>query len=399
MSIDFRNTRLAMLLLPALLAACGGSGHDGDAGFTDAAVIATRTASYDSGAVSLVASAAPFTALNGLPPSDTADIFVRSGGDHYFVIQRYGANRVLRYDAASPGAPVWTYSSDDPDEAPAQSNPSDLLIVSDTKAYLLRYGSGTLWVVDPSASSEAGFKKAEIDLSHYDVDGVPETTAGLLKDGKLYIALQRLENFAANKGSYIAVIDTASDTEVRTGASDAALKGIELPMRNISGLAAIPGSSKILAFAPGDYGSFPDYVPAYDGGIAAVDTNGYAVSVVIDDGDGDAHPYGQIGAVATVTGDRAYFIGSTGFAADQTLYRFDPGAVTPTPVAVSGFGPLALGALAVDPSGRLWVGRTDSSAPGVAILGFANGTETTVKERVDTQLIPINIDFVTVPAP
>lgn len=402
MSTAIRSVRFALALLPAvLLAACSNNDNDGDK-FTDAAVIAARSSDYQTGGISLVASDAPHTAQNSLPPNDSSDIVVRSGGDHYFVIAR-SDTLISRFTADQPTTPVYTYSTQLAGETEF-SNPADLLIVSDSKAYLLRYGSGKLWIVNPSATSESGFKTGEIDLSHYDADGVPEMISGVLKDGKLYVAMQRLESFAATKNSYVAVIDTSTNQEVTTGSATAALKGIELPLRNVggglvAGLVAVPGSSKILAFGPGDYGSFPDYVPAYDGGIATIDTNGYTASLLIDDGDGTTHPYGQIIDTVAVSGNRAYFIGSTGFAANQTLYRFDLGSATPTPVAVSGYGPLALGSLAVDPSGNLWVSRADAAAPGVSILGFANNTETTVKDLVNTSLIPININFITVPQP
>ncbi len=404
MSTAIRSMRFALALLPAvLLAACSDNDNGGDdVEFSDAAVIATRTAIYDAGAVALVSAEAPYTAQNKLIANKLSDIVVRSGGDHYFLIER-GIGRISRYEGENPASAVYTYSTQLAGEA-AGSNPATLVIVNDTKAYLLRYGSGKLWIVNPSASSEAAFKTGEIDLSHYDVDGVPEMISGLIKDGKLYVAMQRLESFAAIKNSYVAVIDTSTDQEVTTGSAAATLKGIELPLRNVggglvAGLLAIPDSSKILAFGPGDYGSFPDYLAAYDGGIATIDTTGYAASLLIDDGDSGTHPYGQIIDVAAVSASRAYFIGSTGFDADQTLYRFDPGSATPTPVAVSGYGPLGLGSLAVDPSGNLWVSRTDASAPGVSILGFTSNTETTVKDLVNTSLIPINIDFITVPKP
>lgn len=388
------------LMLPALLlAACGGGSFNGDADVSDAAVIATRSPDYSAGAVSLVGVDAPYAARTNEQTSDTADIFVRSGGDHFFVIKRYGFDQVLRYEASTPSTPTWTYSTQDAADGSNDSNPSDLIIASPTQAYLLRYGSGKLWIVNPSATTEANFKVGEIDLSAYDGDGVPEMTAGLIRDGKLYVAMQRLEFFDAVKDSYVAVIDIASNTEVSTAGAAGGLKGIHLPVRNVSSL--VSAGSSVLAVAAGgaDYNDdFTALIPRYDGGIANINTATATASLVLDDGDGSTHPYGQFTELAVAAGDRAYFIGSTGFGADQTLYRFNP-AVTPiAPVIVSGFSSLALGSLAVDPAGKLWVGRTDAAAPGVSILGFSGGTETVAASRVDTVLTPINIDFITVPA-
>src|SRR3546814_3723342 len=64
-------------------------------------------------------------------------------------------------------------------------------------------------------------------------------SAGLIKDGKLYVALQRLQNFAATQSGYIAVIDTATNTEIDTGKGSNGLKGIELPVNDPVRLALV----------------------------------------------------------------------------------------------------------------------------------------------------------------
>ncbi|WP_428310978.1 hypothetical protein [Hydrocarboniphaga sp.] len=386
--IQFK-TNFALLLPALLLAACGGSSFNDDADATDAAVIATRAPDYSAGAVSLVGVDTPYAAQTNVSTSTTSDTFVRSGGDHFFVIKRFGSDQVLRYEARTPSTPTWTYSTQDASDGSNDSNPSDLIIASPTKAYLLRYGSGKLWIVNPSATSEANFKTGEIDLSSYDGDGIPEMTAGLIKDGKLYVLLQRLTNFDATQVGSVVVIDVASNAVQRS---------IDLPVYNPGSLAALPASNKILVIAAGSYGSYPDYVTQYNGGLVSLDTSSNTASLVLDDGDGSTHAYGQFLDLAVVASDRAYFIGSTGFGADQTLYRINPSVTPIAPVIVSGFSTKALGSLAVDPAGKLWVGRTDDDAPGVSILGYSGGSETVAAALVDTVLTPINIDFVSVPA-
>lgn len=394
-----KTLRTCLLLLPALLlAACDGGKNADDAPlFTDSAVIATRAPLFTSGAVSLVSATAPFTARNNVAASATSDLFVRSGGDHYFVVKRFDTNQVLRYAASNPATPVYTYSTQDATDGTVQSNPSDLLIVSDTKAYLLRYGSGKLWIVNPSATTEATFKIGEIDLSAYDTfDGVPEMTAGIVRNGRLYVAMQRLESFASVKTGYIAVIDIATNTEIDTKPTTDGLKGIELPVRDPVSLVGIPGSNNILVLADGGYGGAPDYAQLYEGGIVRIDAAANSATLVFDDGDATTHPFDFFADIATVTSDRAYFIGSTGFGATQTLYRFNPNT-TAAPVAVPGFQAVAMGSLAVDPNGKLWVTRTSDTQPGVSILGFTSGAETVDAPLIDTVLTPINIDFITVP--
>ncbi|AXQ27429.1 hypothetical protein D0B54_01425 [Solimonas sp. K1W22B-7] len=381
-------------LLPTLLvlglAAC--SNNDGDDGAplgTDAAVISTRAPDYSSGAVSVAELATPFAAQNNLAATNS-DIIVRGAGDHYFLVER-GTGFVKRYSATAPGTQVYRYSTET--AAEPGSNPHDIVVASPTKAYVLRYGSGKVWIVNPSAATEAAFKIGEIDLSAYDADGVPEMEDGLIKNGRLYIALQRLESFAAKKSGYVAVIDVATNLEINTGAGGATLKGIELPLRNPMRLVSNPANGDILVSSDGGYDNF---APLYEGGIARINTSTFATTLLVDDGTVAAHPRGQITDMDLVSGTRGYFIGSTGFGNDQTLYRFNP-ATSDAPVAVAGLGPVGLSAVSAAPDGNVWVGRTEGAAPGITVLGFAAGTETVVKARIDTVLTPMNIDFITVP--
>ena len=175
------------------------------------------------------------------------------------------------------------------------------------------------------------------------------------------------------------------------------LKGIELPVRDPVSLVGIPGSNNILVLADGGYGGFDDgYAQLYEGGIVRIDTAANSATLVFDDGDATTHPFDFFADIATVTSDRGYFIGSTGFGATQTLYRFNPNT-TAAPIAVPGFQAVAMGSLAVDPNGKLWVTRTSDTQPGVSILGFTSGAETVDASLIDTVLTPINIDFITVP--
>lgn len=380
---------LLPVLLVLTLAACGGGGNDAPVG-KDAAVIATRAPDYSSGAVSLAELVAPFTAQNELNGT-TSDIFVRSGGDHYFLVERFMSNKVKRYAAASPTTQVYSYSTQDVGDT-VDSNPSDLIIVSPTKAYLLRYGSGKLWIVNPSANTEAGFKTGEIDLSAYDADGVPEMTAGLIRNGRLYVAMQRLDNFAALKSGYVAVIDVATDLEIDTGAG-APLKGVELEVRNPVGLVADPGSNDLLVVADG---GFDNFVPTYAGGIVRLNTTTFATTLLLDDGTADAHPRGQIFGLALASGTRGYFYAGDAFTTNQTLYRFNP-TTADAPIAVAGHSGVGIGTIAIAPDGNLWLTRVEDAAPGVSILGFAAGTETVVMDLIGTTLIPLNFDFVVVP--
>ncbi|MFT6905415.1 MAG: hypothetical protein ACJAS1_002071, partial [Oleiphilaceae bacterium] len=76
------------------------------------------------------------------------------------------------------------------------SNPYEMHFVSDSKAYILRYGSPSIWIVDPSVSAadEENFKIGEISLSAYDEDRIPEMVAGLISGNKLYVVMQAMDS-------------------------------------------------------------------------------------------------------------------------------------------------------------------------------------------------------------
>lgn len=395
--MSFRRFWVA-LLLPLALTACGGSGSSfgpDPAPLATAAVVATRAPDFGSGAISLVEAQTPFTARNNLPPSETSDILVRSGGDHYFVIQRFGTDRILRFADDDPNTPVYSYSTQDPDDTES-SNPADLLILSPTKAYLLRYGSDALWIVNPSAASEAEFKIGEIDLSAYDPDGIPEMTAGVIKQGILYVLMQRLENFFPTRNGYVAIIDTATDQQIDTGvANPDDLPGIELPLRNPGQVLSNPGNDDLVILSGGGVDPVT-FDPLFNGGILRFHTVSYDTDLLVDDGEADSPPFGQFTDLAITATDRAYFVGSQGFFGTQTLFRFDPtGNAAPVPVGVA--QDIGIGTLAADSQRRLWLGRTETATPGLTVLDASGQTETVIEDLIDTVLTPINIDFLSSP--
>ena len=391
--LTFTLRAATAVLAASLISACSSDSTPAASAPVEAgdvvAVVAARAPDFSSGAVSLV-NGDSFAAQNNLAAT-ASDIVVRAAGAQFFLIERFGLTTVKRFDLDTPNTPTLPASTQDEGDVD-DSNPADLILLSPTKGYLLRYGSGTVWIVDPSATSEADFKTGEIDLSHYDADGVPEMIAGVIDQGLLYVAMQRLEGFASVKNGYVAVIDTGSDEEIVTG-DDPGLPGIELPLRSPTGLVRDPASDDLLVIGSGGFdGSF---TPQFEGGIARIDTGAFTAELRLDDGTADDPTFGQFGELVAVTGSRAYFTAGTAFG-PQSLYRFNPHSDA-APVVVDGFDAQPLGALAVDPLNRLWVARADADAPGITVLDVSGDAETVVRALIDTDLTPINIDFAIVP--
>jgi hypothetical protein len=100
------------------------------------------------------------------------------------------------------------------------SNPRHVGWVSDTKAYITRYGSNFILVVNPSEIN--GGTKDSIDLSTHvggygtdSASGVPHMSDVMVYDKHAFVAIQRLKGFAAIYTSQVLVIDTENDSIVK----------------------------------------------------------------------------------------------------------------------------------------------------------------------------------------
>ena len=362
------------------------------------AVVATAAADYSSGAhavVSVDPAGGPRSVQNNLLPT-VSDIIVAAYGHYFYRIERYQADNLTKFDIAAPSTPIYQYSVLGSDET-GSANPHAMIFLNAQKAYLLRYEKATAWIVNPSATTESAFKIGELDLSAYaDSDGIPEMESGVIVNGKLFITLQRLDQnngWVPSNTAYAAVFDTATDTEIDTGiANSDGVKGIPLPVKNPTAIQYLAATNTVYLQAVGDYGSsWTGRDPDYSGGIVTIDPSTYAVSMLVDDGDADSHPYGNIAGMAVVSADKGYFIGYAD-SGDNTLYGFSPatGAVT-GPVHADLAGKNIAGMQSgnqTDQNGMLWVcNQTDAQ---VIVLNTADNT---IDETISTNLNPIMVAF------
>ncbi len=363
------------------------------------AVIATISADYSTGAHSVVSvdpAGGPRSVQNQLLPTGISDIALSAYGPYFYRIEKFQADNVTKFHMDAPETPIRQFSTNDPDEE-GSSNPYGLVFLNESKAYLLRYGTSTAWIVNPSATSQDSFKIGELDLSAYaDEDGIPEMVSGAIVDGKLFIVCQRLDNFVPANNAYVAVFDTTTDEEIDTLTQNGNdLPGIELPIQNPMGIQH--SGSDVFVQGAGDFGAdWAGRDPAYSGGIVRIDPVVYEVEMVIDDGDAANHPYGNIAGMALVSADKGYFIGYAGWG-DNTLYGFNPitGAVSgPANDYLTGknIAGMDAGAFA-DANGMVWVCNADDAE--VVILDPADDS---IDEKIDTALNPIQVVFVSKPS-
>lgn len=353
------------------------------------AVIAGTSNDYSSSDISITEAETPFDVITGYNEVDQSDYALAGYGQHYYRIGKYNIDNLTKYDVNSPNVPAWQYSTNATTETNS-GNPYALIFLNSQKAYLLRYGSSRVWIVNPSVSAndEANFKIGEIDLSAYDDgDGSPEPANGVIADGKLFISMQRIDNLGsyAPGTAYVAVIDTSNDTEIDTNTSDAPanLKGIQLAIKNPQN--TVKFDNKVFIAAVGNYGP-----TEYTGGIQSIDTSTYALTTVLDDGDETTHPYGQINGVAIVSATLGYFRGYAEWQS-ETLYSFNPSTGVVNASSVNSIENVAMSMLVTGPNDTLWVGIADPSNPHITVLDSATNTEAgTISLKRD----PVDVFFV-----
>ncbi len=281
------------------------------------------------------------------------------------------------------------------------SNPQGMVFISDTKAYLMRYGSDKAWIVNPQATDNASFKLGEIDLSAYNVNDTPNMSQGIVVNGKAYITLQRLDASFAPQEAYVVVIDTTTGLEIDTAPTTDGLKGILLPVANPGDIEFNADTGLIYVQGTGRYGSsFAGRDPEYTGGIASIDPADFSTALIFDDGDADNHPIGLVNGMQITSATKGYLIGYTGFT-DNALYSFNPttGALdldaNGAPMVVAGISGFGIGDIAEDNLGQLWVSIADAAAPGAKILNSEDGS--IIKDLASTTLNPGAITFCNTP--
>ncbi|MCK5682403.1 hypothetical protein KAI46_16500 [bacterium] len=368
------------------------------------AVVSCSAPDFSSGVHALLEVEKPRSVQDNLLPA-SSDIRMAAQGNFFYRLARYNGDSLTKFAASAPATPIWQYSTMDANDVMATSNPQSLIfapatLASGAKAYIPRYESTKMWVVDLATTTQENFKIGEVELGDYaDADGKPEMTQGVVVDGKLFLLLQRLdkEDGWAPQTAYLVVIDTDTNEEIDTQSpAGVNFKGIPLPIKNPQDI--VYKNGKIYVSGVGSYASAWNGTPAdYSGGIAVVDPVTYAVEMLVDDGDDNEHPYGNITFMTVVSANRGYFVSYADWG-DTALYGFNPttGVVDELPLNAFPFTESALDnsnvtTLGVDGSGMLWV--ASNSTLGGGILTIINPVDDSVDQVQTLTLNPQGIAF------
>jgi hypothetical protein len=380
----------------------------------------SNSVSYDYGAVVLTAVYGSGSALqvidleqDMLVASEQINIEVgtnygiAASGTHFYQIGRSGIDTIEKYSIEDTSEALYSYSTN-ANEEDESSNTYTIVTLNDTKAYLINYGNDKIYVVNPSAEDEANFITGSIDISAYgDTDGVPEAADAVIIDDRLFVIMQRLTGFSPGvegQSAYVAVYDTATDTEIDTNTSDdsANLKGIEMDIRNLNKIQYVKGAGLFVQGNGDFYGGFRGRENLYTSGIVKIDTSNYSVSSIIDDGESanDAeHLYGFIYKMAILDKNNGYFVGAPSYD-NGSLYHFNPSTGTVTG-EVSMFdnyrveGKLDIGLLETGPQGNAWVGITNDADPRLLVID-ADQQE---QANIELELNAIGVAFTETPLP
>jgi hypothetical protein len=368
------RARLALFTLLALLPRVGSAGPaetrafvvttDFATGGLSAATLATRAVQTDVASVH-------------------ADATLRWAGGKVYVVNRFGQDNIQVVDPAQGFATVRQFSTGN------GSNPQDIVVVSPTRAYVSCLGLASLLIVDPAAGTVVG----SIPLAPFaDADGVPEAARMTRAGGHLFVALQRLVNFAPADTSIVAVVDLAADTLLDVDPRRPGVQGIPLVGRNpVTTFDYDPFGDRLLVGCAGAYG-------ALDGGIEAI-----PLCTPCDVIDPTRPRWASAGFVATEqalggdVGDIAFLLPGHSFAivSDAAFntavvaWSALTGQRTGTVWSPGGF---ELTDLAVSPArDELWVCRGGFAAPGLYV--FRCGDHAALAGPLSTGLPPYQIVF------
>lgn len=408
---NLRNHFSVMLVFCAFtfLSACSSSSSDGDTDNGEMnngepldsqfAYIATRSA--DAGQIERYSLAD--NTLLATYPATLNDLEVATDGSYIYQIGRLNLDSLTKFDPTDTSQTLFQYSVNGDEE---RANPYKIVFASNTKAYVVRYGSSKVWIINPSAETEADFKLGELDLTAYDTTGEPNANDAVIVGNELFILMERLNAaFEPDVTGYVAVFDTTDDSAVDTQMGEGGLPGIKLNTTNPGSLQYLEATGEIYVTGRGNlYNEFNTLTDdPYQGGIETIDPETYVVDMLLDDGDADNNEGFFVRSLIvspTVGYVTTYDDSAENFSERDTLRAFNPttGIMTDDPVA--NFIGTSIGQMALAPNGYVWVAVPGTSpGAGSGYYQLDSSTNEVVGELIATTLAPINVVFLEVTEP
>ena len=360
------------------------------------ALVQTIAADFSSSQVAYLDYAAQ-TVDDGFYAKTQSDYSINVYQDDVYHIGRFFIDTISKYNTNDASTEIWSYSTQD-DLDSTTRNPYTLVSLSAEKAYLIRYGSDKIWIVNPQATDFDSFKTGEIDLASYipenNTAGTPSPSAAVINDGKLFVVMQRLDDsFGSTNSVYLAVFDTTTDSEIETNA-DTTDSVMGIPLLGLN-----PLENSVRAFADKVYVTTRNAFSAVSVDqslIETVDANNFSLSTVLSAADITDNSTKYIQSTAIVSAEKGYFFANETFFGpfreESTLYQFNPSTGEISDETVLDIETNSIGFIDIDAAGFLWVSVREDAAPGVEIIDTETNSQ--LINRLETQLNPGVIRFI-----
>lgn len=312
-------------------------------------VFATTTDFSVAGNTAKIGLASPWPVQANLEPV-SADPVVRYHDGLLYVVNRFLADNIQVLDPAQGFDTVREFS------VGAGTNPQDILVLSSSKAYVTRYETHLLLIVNPTTGAHLG----TINLATFaDADGIPEMSHMVLENGRAFVGVQRLDRtfFTPVPPSYLVVIDTATNAIVGsvtlTGTNPAQEMQLDTAARKI-------------------YVSETGVLGDLDGGVDVVNAATLTAAGFLST---ESQLAGDVGPFA-VAASQGFAIVSDDFFSSAELATFSlaTGARTGTQYSTTGY----VSDLELDsPSNQLFLCDRKPTAPGVHVFNATTGVRLT----------------------
>jgi DNA-binding beta-propeller fold protein YncE len=286
----------------------------------------------------------------------SSDSVLRVGSGAAFAINRFTFDNLQRLDPLSGFATAWQASIG------AGSNPHDVAVLSDDKAYVTRYEPpfNDVAVFDPTLGRL--LTSIPLDELAENPDGTPRPDHLRLAEGVLFVGLQDIDRtFSRFAEGKLAMIDTATDEVVGS---------IPLGGKNPGAIEAVRGADDRLRLYVALAGIFPGLQEQeLSGGVAVVDVTQRVLERYALDDDVAG---GNVGALAMVSDTLGYVVVSTEAFVNQIL-AFDPAAATVRRTVVE--RPEFVPEIEVDTGGLLAIPNRSFFEPGLCLYRIPESPE------------------------
>lgn len=361
-------------------------------------VIQTASASWNDGASVVVGNILGNREIkHSIFETQKTDYTVSTYNNFIYHIGKYGIDEISKYDASKDLAnPEWTISANDDGESLA--NPYKVVQISDDKAYVVRYGSANLWLINPTQATANDIITDSIDLSGYNVSDTtnPNMNDAVYYNGNLFVVMQRQTASWGLDTGYIAVIDTSDNSELDTGKGQDGLKGIPLNALNPVDSAMYNGYLYVAGRG--------DFTGSVTSTLDKIDLTTYQVTPIATDAKFDSlkteDNHIHITDVAIVDNNNGYILirseDDYAYNGSSYIYPFNPstGTVATKALNIDAIKDKLVSDITTDANGKLWIAVADAADP--KVLVYDTDTNTQSGTAIELDMPPSKIEFLTI---